>query len=170
MRRFLFIIGGIVALVIVVGILGVVFVVPSIANRYQPPPPKPTNRGIGFPAITPHLNMTNPGLATFNANDVEQYVLKYGSPAGPLVKGAHLTVVKLIFTSANEASVLMKGESTDLPDNAPVCYVLVHGPFNITDIHHPPNFHPSEASLTEIVFDGRTGNLIVWGIPGNAFM
>ncbi len=126
----------------------------------------------GSPAITPHINLSNPKLPTFTANDVRQYILHNGSPAGPLVKGAHITFEKIEFVTSSQASQLLKGEWIGLPDNAPVCYVLIHGPFKATAVHPDPEFSPKSVPIVpfaDIVFDARTGNWLVWGIPDLTF-
>lgn len=141
------------------------------ASVPTPPTPKPFSSHFGFPAIKPHLNLAaNTNEATFTAADIQQYVVQHGSPAGPLVPGAHLTFLKVLFVTAAQASVLMEGESTGLPDAARVCYVLIHGPFQFTPAHWDPKAPvPKIATEAEIVFDGRTGDLLVWGVPGGGF-
>ncbi|HZU70054.1 MAG TPA: hypothetical protein VFA09_22475 [Ktedonobacteraceae bacterium] len=137
-----------------------------------PPPPRSNNHGFGFPALTPHINLSKPNLPTFTAQDVEQYVSQTGSPVGPLVKGAHLTFIKILFVTSSQASDIMGGEYIGLPANAPVCYVVIHGPFLGTNLHLSPSAHikqPPVVDTTEIVLDGRTGNLLVWGAPATGY-
>jgi hypothetical protein len=149
------------------------FVNASQAKLLTPPSDKPANMPLGYSALTPHLNLT-PSQAskpTFTQADVVNFITQNGSPAGPLVAGAHLTILKIQFTTAKQASMLMEGESIGIPDNAPVCYVLLQGPFLAKDVHMSPQA-ASElhgripvASRVDLVLDGRTGNLLVWGIP-----
>ncbi|MBA2285143.1 MAG: hypothetical protein H0W02_06660 [Ktedonobacteraceae bacterium] len=167
----------IMAIFLVGGLVGLFLSLSYYANASQavphtPPSAKPTNRGVGFPAITPHLNLalSQASKPTFTQADVAFYVGHHGSPVGPLVPGAHLTIPKIQFTTANQASQIMAGESIGIPGNAPVCYVLLQGPFQATNVRLSPalasKLHGTPVvSRTELVFDGRTGNLLVWGIP-----
>lgn len=160
------------ALILLVTVAGLFTTRQSAAQQSTWPPPRSNNHGFGFPALTPHINLSNPNLPTFTTQDVERYVSQTGSPAGPLVKGAHLTFIKILFISSAQASYIMGGEYVGLPDNAPVCYVLIHGPFLMTNASFSPAEHikqPPVVATTEIVLDGRTGNLIVWGTPAKGY-
>jgi hypothetical protein len=147
----------------------------SLPADRTPPPALPTNMEAGAPAITPHIHLaaSQANLPTFTQTDVVQYISQHGSPAGPLMPGAHLTILKIEFTTARQASQLMEGEDMGIPDNAPVCYVLLQGPFRATNMHLPPASAKKfpggvpVVSRTELAFDGRTGNLLVWGIPAS---
>jgi hypothetical protein len=162
------------ALLIVAGLVVSMRTFASMGNsqHISPPTPQKGSSSVGVPAITPHINLNNPNLPTFTVSDVTQYVLKYGSPEGPLTQGSHITFEKIVFVTSPEASVLMKGESTGLPNNALVCYVLIHGPFKATGMHLDPVFGIKTAPvvpLTEIVYDARTGKMLVWGVTGISF-
>jgi hypothetical protein len=104
----------------------------------------------------------------FSAADVTTFFSKYGFYAGPLVKGAHLKILSIQFVTAKQASVLMDGESVGRPDIYLVCYVKVQGPFQLTRVHAGPNIPGSKFKATaetgDAVFDGHTGNDLVWGI------
>lgn len=173
MRRVVYVTVALPAAIIVIGLLSLVVMQSSVAqSRVGPPPAKATNMPIGFPAIAPHLNLDSPGKPAFTADDLKFFISQHGSPAGPLVKGAHLTFLKILFITSQEASTIMGGESTGLPGNALVCYVVIHGPFVMTNAHISPAAHitqPPIVTTTEIVFDARTGNLLVWGAPAAGY-
>lgn len=103
-------------------------------------------------------------------SEVKNYISKYGFPGGPTVKGVSPTVLKVLFITAKQASILMHGEDIGRPDNALVCYVLLRGPFDTSSISVPydaqqtPTVH-KPVPLGEMLFDAHTGNLLVWGIP-----
>jgi len=173
MRIVRYYVAAALALLLLVGIAVSVRVFASAGGTRQSSPQVGSGTpSLGFPAITPHINLNNSNLPTFTTSDVTQYILQHGSPAGPLVKGAHITFEKIVFVTSLDASQLMKGESTGLPNNALVCYVLIHGPFQATGMHLNPVVGPKSAPvvpLTDIVLDARTGNLLVWGIPDISF-
>ncbi|MGB8347237.1 MAG: hypothetical protein WCD86_20285 [Ktedonobacteraceae bacterium] len=136
----------------------------------------PTTRRIiiyppGVPAIVPSHNVgTNTMIPAFTVSDVKSYISKNGFPGGPTVKGSSPTVLKVLFITAKQASILMRGEDTGRPDNALVCYVLLKGPFDTSSISVPSNAQQTPTAhkpvlLGEMLFDAHTGNLLVWGIP-----
>jgi outer membrane protein assembly factor BamB len=127
-----------------------------------------TNITIGKPisppsstGITPHLK----GIPAFTTADVEHYIQANGFAGGPTVSGAPPTILKILFVSSKQASDLMHGESTGLPDDALVCYVELRGPFNPVMISEPPGASGPQkpVEIGEEVFDAETGNLLVWG-------
>lgn len=128
----------------------------------------------GNPAIKPHLvtantasNASSPG---FLKKDVEDFLNKNGFFAGPVVNGGHLKIVSIQFVTAKEASQFMAGESVGRPDDYLVCYVKVQGPFSHASMHQGPvdaNTKAQklpDAEFGDMVFDGHTGNLLVWGV------
>jgi hypothetical protein len=177
LRRF--VIRVVIAVFIVCAFVGIAlsvgyFASPSQAQLRTPPSYKPANMPLGFSAIKPHINLapSQASKPTFTQADVENFILKSNSsPAGPLVGGAHLTILEIEFTTAKQAAILMEGEDIGIPDNAPVCYVLLQGPFKATGMHLSPEAASKlhgripVAKRVDLVLDGRTGNLLVWGIP-----
>lgn len=122
----------------------------------------------GFPTIKPHLHPANSNGPTYTAADVQKFVLASGSPAGPLVPGAHITFTKILFVTAGQAALLPGGDGTGYPSNASICYVLIHGPFYPTGKHEYNTQGPSKpVQYTILIFDGKTGNFLYWGIPSS---
>jgi len=122
----------------------------------------------GFSAIKPHLHPANSNEPTYTAADVQQFVMANGSPAGPLVSGAHMTFTKIMFVTAGSAALLPLGDETGYSSNALVCYVLVHGPFLPLNKHeYNPQGAPKPVQYTILIFDGVTGNFLYWGIPSS---
>ena len=121
----------------------------------------------GQPAILVHriigVTQNNPSTPAFTRDDVIAYLNTNGFPAGPLVQGAHLKILTFQFITAKQASDRMKGEFVGLPDNSLVCYVKVQGPFMLTNVHLPKGYPRTTAEIGDIVFDGHTGNLMIWG-------
>jgi hypothetical protein len=113
----------------------------------------------GIPAIQP----TKPGIPAYTVEDVRQYVLTYGFPGGKPLSGGPPVILAIQFITAQEASILMRGESADRPDTALVCYVLVKGPFDANGKHEPEPSKAGSFAEGEMVFDAQTGNLLVWG-------
>ncbi|GCF08568.1 hypothetical protein KDI_21320 [Dictyobacter arantiisoli] len=53
------------------------------------------------------------------------------------------------------------------PDNYLVCYVKVQGPFQFEQNHAPhiPGIKATTTANTgDVVFDGHSGNALVWGV------
>jgi hypothetical protein len=84
---------------------------------------------------------------------------------GPTVSGAPPTILKILFVSSKQASDLMHGESTGLPDGALACYVELRGPFNPVMMSVPPGtrIQQKPVEIGVEVFDAETGNLLEWG-------
>jgi hypothetical protein len=60
----------------------------------------------------------------------------------------------------------MHGEFIGVPDREMVCYVVLRGPFVLTNISIPPGMEMREIPIAETVvqgFDTRAGNLLIWG-------
>jgi len=121
----------------------------------------------GFSAIKPHLHPANSNEPTYTAADVQKFVLAGGSPAGPLVPGAHITFTKILFVTAGQAALLPLGDETGYPSNASICYVLIHGPFYPEGKHEDDPHQLKPVQYTILIFDGVTGNYLYWGIPSS---
>jgi hypothetical protein len=126
----------------------------------------------GIPAIPIHANATTANTPAFTVADVQQYVNRTGFLGGSLLPGAHLTILKIQFMTSKQASVLLQGESTGLPDDALVCYVQLHGPsaLNGVGLSVPPIPGKTKGAVltsptADEVFDAHTGNLLVYGTP-----
>lgn len=125
----------------------------------------------GNPAIHVHIlpgvTVNSPSIPTFSQDDVVIFLNKYGFYAGPVVQGAHLKIVSIQFVTAKQASKLMEGESVGRPDSYLVCYVKVQGPFTLVNVSMPYQSNGKKkttAKFGDMVFDGHTGNVLVWGI------
>jgi hypothetical protein len=173
------ILGGATILLVLL-IIGVAWFTGStnaVSVKSPPPPPPPLQRPFqqsyvsGNPAIHPHASSTNVSGYAFSRSDVIAFLNKYGFYSGPLAPGAHLKILTVQFVTSKQASALMYGESVGRPDDYPVCYIKVEGPFLLTYVHggaYPrgstrPKL-PTTAKYGDAVFDGHTGNLLVWGI------
>ena len=135
----------------------------------------------GAPAISAHVSAGMNAVATtktttdytntsltpaFTASDVIAYLNKDNGAGftGPLAPGAHLKIVTIQFVTAKQAFTLTKGESIGRPDDYLVCYVKIQGPFQTTNMMLPPEAKAIPTVATNYaVFDGHTGNLLVYG-------
>jgi hypothetical protein len=166
---------SILLVLVIVGVAWFTNAATAVSVKLPPPSPPPVQRPFqvsrtyvsGNPVIQPHASPNTSG-AYFSQDDVSAFLNKYGFFAGPLVPGAHLKILTIQFVTAKRASQLMYGESVGRPDNYLVCYVKVEGPFLLTYMHGGPSLpgvkHPTMAKYGDAVFDGRTGNLLVWGV------
>lgn len=121
----------------------------------------------GNPAIPVHISGVTANSAStpaFTSDDVTAFLTKNGFYAGPVVQGAQLKVVSIQFVTAKQASNLMNGAHVGRPDDSLVCYVKVQGPFMLTNVSMPRGTKKTTAEFGEVVFDGHTGNMLVWGI------
>ncbi len=159
----------IIAVLIVVAMILVGIVISNAggiqasAPPSQPPPihNHPTiHYTDGQPAISPHNDGTLLAIT-----DVEQYVSTHQFPGGRVIPGANLQVMVLQQMTSKEASIQMRGEYIGLPDSAPVYYVVVKGPFDMTGILVATGPQGAQTfNEGEEAFDAQTGNLLVWGI------
>lgn len=124
----------------------------------------PRSSGLGIPAIQPTLPISS--SPRFTTADVKAYLSTHPFMSGPPVKGVTPTIVEIKFMTSKQASALMRGESVGLPDSSLVCYVKLHGPFTQSNASVPPGAKqlPSVEFGVEI-FDGQTGNLLMWWTP-----
>lgn len=110
---------------------------------------------LGSPAIEPHINTSNPDLPTFTREDVVAWIGKNSVWRMPALEPP--TIAKIVFTTDSEVKRVL-GESTGLPETAPVCYVDLHGRFGAP---HPPGAVSRVFKRVWAVFDGRTGNFLM---------
>lgn len=116
----------------------------------------------GFPAIKP--SSTVAGLPAFTTEDVQSYLAENPPPYWDS-STPRPTIVGVEFLSAGEVE-RRTGTSTDQPDGAVLCLVTVKGQF----IPRLPRgveatFRPDPNTLQHLVFDARTGNLLMVGFP-----
>lgn len=116
----------------------------------------------GTPAIHPQTELP----VAYTKETVIRFLKTYPFPGGPTVIGKAPTIVMIGFISSKAASILMKGEQVDRPDNTIVCYVQLHGPFIATRISAPSTTLTAKPiyNIGEMVFDAHTGNLLLWGV------
>jgi outer membrane protein assembly factor BamB len=106
------------------------------------------------------IPITKTGIPAFTLADVERYFEKH-----PMLTtaGKPGTIVKLAFMTSKQASILMKGESTGLPDDALVCYVELHGPFQVNISVPRGAKEPPSVQNVHFVIDAQTGAELVFG-------
>ncbi|GCE21135.1 hypothetical protein [Dictyobacter kobayashii] len=173
-------------LVIILLIVGAIVVSQNVsASNVGPAHPTPTGNlsstQVGYPDGVPSIkvhtissgkssaipNYADTSMApAFTEQDVRAFLLRDDTNfyAGPLVPGAHLKILTIKFVTAQQASVLMGGESVDRPDNYLVCYVRVQGPFQTTRLHLMSTTQPTkQPEVGDVVYDGHTGNMLLWG-------
>jgi outer membrane protein assembly factor BamB len=108
------------------------------------------------------IRLTKTGIPAFTVADVEQYFARHPTLT---TAGKPGKIVKIEFITSKEASVLMRGESTGLPDDALVCYVELHGPF-VLDVSVPRGAKLPSAPNVYYVFDAQTAKSLVFGTVG----
>ncbi len=166
MMRTRWIVTMLIAAIIVTGIIIASNVQASVTSRTQTAKPSPIYYPPGGAGITPRMQAatTNSG-PTFTENDVRAYFSTYDFPAGPVAQGGHPQVLEVKFITAKEASNLMNGEAVGRPDNSIVCYVKLKGPFLLKHVHTLlPLKSDKTSEAGDIVFDGKTGNVLIWGV------
>ncbi len=125
-------------------------------------PPAQTHSAGNRPAITPQSTKIRANiLPTFTAADVEQYLKNdpnLGAIAGPL----KLTHTITFMPSQTLGQQLQQDFSSDA---SILCYVEFkgNGPFPLTTAHAPTAASIPRVSKAFEVFDGQTGDLLVWG-------
>jgi hypothetical protein len=111
---------------------------------------------LGFPAIAPRNTCT----PAFTAEDVRDYV-QTGFSLGPMGPVTHVTVDRILFTTNRDATQLMDGAATGLPDDAIVCYAEVHGIPSSPATYLPvatARRYPMQQVMIKVVFDAHSGN------------
>ncbi len=120
---------------------------------------------LGIQAIVPSTTL---GLQRFTIQDANAYVSSHPFPSGPTITGVSPTIVSTSFITTKEANARMHGEHTGLSDTALVCYVVLKGPFTMTNVSRPYGakaLPPTNVGVE--VFDAQTGNLLMWWAVGN---
>ncbi|MGH2494833.1 MAG: hypothetical protein ACRDIV_09020 [Ktedonobacteraceae bacterium] len=160
-RKPVIIIASILFIVIIVGGILLNFANASTAGINLSPPHQNhpyINFSDGASAISAHKDNTLLSLA-----DVKNYVLTHPSPIGPTVSDGPVKIVAIQLMTSHNASKVMHEEYVGLPDDAPVYYVLLKGPFIPVDIITVTGMHISSVDFMEEVFDAYTGNQLLWG-------
>jgi hypothetical protein len=116
-------------------------------------------------AIMPHSNT----VPAFTAEDVKRYFQTHTFPGGPTTQGQPIRVDTVQFLRAGDArSRFLQGENLGVPDTELVCYVVLDGPFTLTNVELPPGTKSAQVPVVQKgveVFDARTGNMLLWGTP-----
>lgn len=76
-----------------------------------------------------------------------------------------IKLLTIAFITSKQASMRMHGESVGLADTAQVCYVELYGPFTMKYAPVPPGASLPVSATGVEVFDGLTGNLLLWWVP-----
>ena len=117
---------------------------------------------LGIPAIKPTLAV---GSQRFTLADVKTYLKNHPFPSGPTTSGKPARILTIAFITSKEASTRMHGESVGLADTDQVCYVELYGPFTMKYASVPPGASLPVSATGVEVFDGMTGNLLLWWVP-----
>lgn len=126
----------------------------------------------GRPALKRHPSQ----VPAFTAEDMKAYL--QGAPScslGPTLSGQPPTVESVEFVGCKELTDRLN-VYIGLADGAPVCYVVLRGPFLLSGISYPPGGHhlPPFSETEEEIYDASTGRLLVaaagsfksWRKPG----
>lgn len=118
----------------------------------------------------PELKLTLGEFPAFTAEDMTAYL--QGAPEcslGPTLSGEPPTVESVEFASSGELRErLSVWISSD--DDAPVCFVVLRGPFHLTKMSRPPGkvvYGIPWCNIVGEIYDASTGRLICAGV--NAF-
>ncbi|MGH2485822.1 MAG: hypothetical protein ACRDHE_07420 [Ktedonobacterales bacterium] len=118
------------------------------------------------PLDRPALRLHEGQVPAFTVQDMTTYL--HGAPCssfGPTFSGDPPTIETLEFVGCEELTGRLN-LWIGLTDDAPVCYVVLRGPFVLRSISLPPG-HPGGPAYSETVFeiyDASTGRLIVKGV------
>ena len=113
---------------------------------------------LGLPAITPRNKAVGASTPTFTTDDVVQYVHAHSMPDASL-SGPKPVITRIAFLTSREVSILLKGESTGVPDDTLLCYVELSGTFTFSGSSGVTVTYHTGVE----VFDAHTGNLLITG-------
>jgi hypothetical protein len=86
------------------------------------------------------------------------------SAGGPTPSGDRPTIETLEFVGCKELTDRLN-LFIGLPDDALVYYVVLRGPFWMTNVSYPPGSHHGVgvSQTVQEIYDAGTGRLLVWG-------
>ena len=117
------------------------------------------------PQDRPALRLRPGQVPAFTAEDMATYLhCAPCSSLGPTLSGDPPTIETLEFVGCKELTDRLH-LWIGLADDAPVCYVVLRGPFLLRNISLPPG-HPGGPAYSERVmeiYDARLGRLLVMG-------
>jgi hypothetical protein len=92
------------------------------------------------------------------------------SAGGPTVSGDPPTIETLEFVRCKELTDRLS-LFIGLADDALVCYVVLRGPFWMTNVSYPPGSHHGVGASQTVqeIYDAGTGRLLVWGAGPSKF-
>jgi len=110
------------------------------------------------------LKLTPGRVPAFTADDMRSYLQSAPlSAGGSTLSGGPPAIETLEFVRCKELTDRLN-TSIGLPDDALVCYVVLRGPFWMTNVSYPPGRrHGVGVSQTvQETYDAGTGHLLVW--------
>ena len=110
------------------------------------------------------LKLTTGKIPAFTLEDMTVYLLSGPVCAGgPTLSGDPPAIETLEFVGCKELAGHLH-TYIGLADDAPVCYVVLLGPFLLRGVSFPPGtVHTAPISQrVEELYDASTGNLLVW--------
>ena len=117
----------------------------------------------------PALTLRPGQVPAFTAEDMTAYLQDAPSSSfGPTLSGDPPTIETLEFVGCKELTDRLH-VWIGLADDAPVCYVVLRGPFLLRNISFPPGRlgGPAYSEIVTEIYDASTGRLLV-GVAGSA--
>ncbi len=112
------------------------------------------------------LKLTPNKIPAFTLEDMKAYLQSTPScSGGATLSGQSPTIDTLEFVGCRELTDRLH-LFIGLPDDALVCYAVLHGPFRLTLMSSPPGAVqgiPVSETIEEI-YDARIGDLLVWSV------
>jgi len=133
----------------------------------NPTSPISTELG-GVPAITPTLGSSFGALAALTATYTIDDALQFAA-AHPFATtdGSTPTITRVSFLPASVVTTLLNGAWVANDPKRLVCYVRVEGALDMSHESHPALSGPLQAAhIGDMVFDAKTGNLLIVGFDG----
>jgi hypothetical protein len=123
---------------------------PKSVPVVEPPQGAAGARASGMRAITPAAN------AQITETQVRNFVLSHHLPRA---RATNMAIVSVSFMATGQVSSLLHSARIGVPDQDPMCVVIMSGTFVFTG---PPG-HTVTYPVAVEVFDARTGNLMQSG-------
>lgn len=117
------------------------------------------------------LKLTPGKVPAFTADDMRSYLQSAPlSAGGPTLWGDPPTIETLEFMGCKELTDRLS-LFIGLPDDALVCYVVLRGPFWMTNVSYPPGSHHGVgvSQTVQEIYDAGAGQLLVWGAGQSKF-